>query len=121
MPLFDENIQTVFGFVGLFICVGYEKEVNRGNLIKIPPLFIEGPSTGEEQKHRKKSSRHSRVISSLVVQLCPAAFIQYIGMQCQKQLSLSYDSLFDMYSGPQNDTRLQHHAFLLLQCAYSIA
>ena len=120
MPLFDESIQTVFGFVSLFICVGYEKEVNRGNLFKFPPQFFKIRSTEEEQICRKTHSRHSRVISSLVVQLCPAAFIKYIGLQCQKQLRLGHDCLFGMYKQKHRLSSRQHHSIRLLLCANSI-
>lgn len=126
IPLFDRNIQTVFGFINLFLTISRTSKENLYNIIPFPDfLESEFPVTNFRNRSfltersstvMKSTPSHSTETPYIVVQVSPVEFLKYIGSQCRKRLNLERYPKFDIIAHHQSgDNRL------LLNCCLLIA
>ena len=128
MPLFDESIQLVFGFLLLAITVQYASGYPMSSCYWMPPSsinmkvvssqmldsVIKSSSMSSHALPKKRKFQQTKLLSSLIVQVSAVEFLRYIGVQCMKQLGLGNDRLFDMRKRHPSIRRLLLQSLLLV-------
>lgn len=137
MSLFDRSIQTVFGFVVLFVGTGWARERNRATVVAFPNYSSDPPEppsnntrSPDDQdadfldetwscvvrtlSRRGESDDNNNSKRFIVVNVSPVEFLKYVGARCRKLLRLERDPTFDiLLPSEQNRDRLLKHSFLL--------
>lgn len=130
MALFDENIQTVFGFINLFLKTSWNGEETRCRVVPFPDsldseiqlinLASRSSLTNRPSPVIKPRSKHSPGTPYVVVQVLPVEFLKYIGAQCRKRLNLEPDPKFDIIEHHEPDENRLLKNYYLLKAADSI-
>ena len=133
MPLFDENIQLIFGFLLLTIAVQYASGYPMSSCNWMPPspinmtivnsqrldFVIKSSSTSSHLLPKKMKFQQKKLLSSLIVQVSAVEFLRYIGVQCRKQLGLGNGRLFDMRKRHPSIRRLLVQSLLFGSCGFN--